>query len=356
MVAATRGRLAIPPHEVMGQAASELRLARAADGETAAPATLALAWDAYAFGLLLMRREEGRVEWRRDYTESAEHFQSAITIARTAAEVSGRRRVRAATSGRRSLREAGDALRPLAGVEDVVWVPREDRRRLQIARNLFSSASELSDRGAHAASIERAAEAVRMAEAVREALLEVTSRFRDPDHLRTWRAWIDETVRWSRETGRVAVVVLKDDHQVVVYERGRVRARWTGELGWNNVGDKRSRGDGATPEGRYFITQKKGAGASRYHKALLIDYPNKEDLRALASASAGRSTRLDPGGLIEIHGEGGKGRDWTDGCVALTNPEVDELFALVSVGTPVTIVGSQSGSGLFSDVARRLAR
>ena len=52
------------------------------------------------------------------------------------------------------------------------------------------------------------------------------------------------------------------------------------------------------------------------------------------------------GGLIEIHGEGGRGRDWTRGCVALANPDIDDLFRHVEVGTPVTIVGSDEPGAL----------
>ena len=76
--------------------------------------------------------------------------------------------------------------------------------------------------------------------------------------------------------------------------------------------------------------------------ALLLHHPNADDRRAYAQAR--RSGEVPDGagigGLIEIHGEGGLGRDWTRGCVALTNPDMDDLFTHVDVGTPVTIVGS----------------
>ena len=79
-----------------------------------------------------------------------------------------------------------------------------------------------------------------------------------------------------------------------------------------------------------------------FYKALLLDYPNAEDRAEFNRAR--RSGDLPPsagiGGLIEIHGEGGRGRDWTRGCAAVTNRDMDELFARVGVGTPVTIVGS----------------
>jgi len=57
------------------------------------------------------------------------------------------------------------------------------------------------------------------------------------------------------------------------------------------------------------------------------------------------------GGLIEIHGEGGRGKDWTKGCVALSNDDIDDLYRKVGVGTPVTIVGGD-GRGVFAQLAR----
>jgi hypothetical protein len=52
--------------------------------------------------------------------------------------------------------------------------------------------------------------------------------------------------------------------------------------------------------------------------------------------------------LIEIHGEGGRGKDWTQGCVALTNSDIDDLFGRVAIGTPVTIVGGDGNGGTFT--------
>ena len=101
-------------------------------------------------------------------------------------------------------------------------------------------------------------------------------------------------------------------------------------------------GDNATPEGRYRIIRKRGRGETRYHRALEIDFPNAEDRRAFTAAK--RDGRIPAnariGGLIEIHGDGGKGADWTNGCVAMTNTTMEELFRQVAVGTPVTIVGT----------------
>ena len=94
----------------------------------------------------------------------------------------------------------------------------------------------------------------------------------------------------------------------------------------------------------YKIIKKKPHGDSGYHKALLINYPNEEDYANFNSkkrqGQLSRNSQI--GGLIEIHGDGGKGDDWTSGCIALRNSDIDELFSRVSVGTPVTIVGSMT--------------
>ena len=119
---------------------------------------------------------------------------------------------------------------------------------------------------------------------------------------------------------------------------------------------KRSQGDRATPEGRYRIVKKKDVGQSIYHRALLLDYPNAEDRKRFAAAmKRGEIPRASAiGGLIEIHGDGGRGQNWTDGCVALRNSDMDELFARVPVGTRVTIVGGDGSDGAFSSLLARL--
>jgi hypothetical protein len=112
-----------------------------------------------------------------------------------------------------------------------------------------------------------------------------------------------------------------------------------------------------TPEGfarRYRVTARMDHLASTFYKALLIDYPNAEDRTEFSGAR--RRGEIPPsarvGGLIEIHGGGGRQRDWTDGCVAVTNREIQELFGRVSVGTPVTIVGSDT-YGAIAEFAER---
>jgi murein L,D-transpeptidase YafK len=74
----------------------------------------------------------------------------------------------------------------------------------------------------------------------------------------------------------------------------------------------------------------------------LIDYPNETDREEfrleIAKGTLPRTAKI--GNLIEIHGDGGRGVDWTEGCVALTDSEIDVIFKIAKEGTPVTIVGS----------------
>ena len=162
---------------------------------------------------------------------------------------------------------------------------------------------------------------------------------------------VTETAAWSRTTGDTAIVVLKENHRVDVYDGGRVIRSYTADMGYRSVNDKLRSGDAATPEGRYRVTAKKPG--STYYKALALNYPNDEDRAEFARLKNQR--RIPPGaslgGLIEIHGEGGRGKDWTKGCVALANRDMDDLFRRAGVGTPVTIVGGD-GQGVFARLVR----
>ncbi len=157
-----------------------------------------------------------------------------------------------------------------------------------------------------------------------------------------WKKWADNTIRESRQKQAYSIIIDKYSRKCHVYYGGVKKFEYTVELGRNWVGDKRVKGDKATPEGMYKIIRKFGSNKTKYHKALLIDYPNETDLeefkQEIAKGTLPRSAKI--GSLIEIHGDGGRGIDWTEGCVALTNDEIDELYKVAREGTPVTIVGS----------------
>ncbi|MBP6011277.1 MAG: L,D-transpeptidase family protein [Alphaproteobacteria bacterium] len=134
---------------------------------------------------------------------------------------------------------------------------------------------------------------------------------------------------------------------IVVDKSRRVMTLWAGKLpvktyrialGGNPVGHKEQEGDSRTPEGRYVIDGKNPN--STFHLSLRISYPNRKDRAAAAKRG------VSPGGWIMIHGTPGYLstfqnvgvlRDWTAGCIAVANDEIEEIFKQVRIGTPIVI-------------------
>lgn len=159
-------------------------------------------------------------------------------------------------------------------------------------------------------------------------------------------AWVKETLDWTNEKGKYAVIVDKSKYSLYLAINGKVVAAMPIELGFEPVADKRMEGDGATPEGKYKVAEKRDVGQTRFHRGLLLDYPNETDRSEFREWKAAGEIPADAaiGGLILIHGSGsGKrpaegGSNWTLGCVALSNSDIDRLFRHAYKGMPVTIV------------------
>ncbi|OSP54631.1 murein L,D-transpeptidase family protein [Pseudoruegeria sp. SK021] len=104
------------------------------------------------------------------------------------------------------------------------------------------------------------------------------------------------------------------------------------DLGFAPDGPKTVRGDGRTPEGYYLIDRRNPN--SQFHLSIGISYPNQQDVAKAEAAG------VDPGGDIFIHGEAKRrtsAADWTAGCIAVTNAEMEEIYAMVKDGTPIYI-------------------
>jgi len=172
----------------------------------------------------------------------------------------------------------------------------------------------------------------------------------------------DQTLQGAAPEKRYRILVKKGERKLYLYvwENGNERLAKTFQiaLGNNPTGSKLRQGDGATPEGDYYITHKNAR--SKFYLSLGVSYPNitdadnglkeglitKAEHQAIIGAIRARTkppqnTRL--GGDIFIHGGGtgklfGLVRDWTLGCVALENEEIKELFEMIPVKTPVKIV------------------
>jgi murein L,D-transpeptidase YafK len=131
------------------------------------------------------------------------------------------------------------------------------------------------------------------------------------------------------------VRVRKKKRRVELFGDGKVLRKYDMKLGFEPVGHKAFQGDGKTPEGRYRIENRNPF--SRFHLSLKIDYPNARDV------AYARSQGKSPGGDIFIHGQpnGFKGTlktDWTQGCIALSNEDMDELWRFIPVGCEIEIL------------------
>ncbi len=161
-------------------------------------------------------------------------------------------------------------------------------------------------------------------------------------HYSDWQEWATSTINESRKSGSYAILVEKIPAVCHLYHGGKKKYTFEAEFGKNWLGDKMSRGDFATPEGKYIVTKKLSGGSTIYYKALLINYPNKIDIQEFNERIRNGKLPADAriGDLIEVHGEGGKGANWTQGCVALRNADMDIIYKYASKDTPVTIIGS----------------
>lgn len=135
------------------------------------------------------------------------------------------------------------------------------------------------------------------------------------------------------------ILIEKSAHSLTLFRGGKVLKTYKVALGTVSTGVKTQQGDHKTPEGKYTVDRKNPQ--SIFHLALHLSYPNADD-RARA-----KKLGVNPGGDVEIHGLAKqyaylgalhRTTDWTDGCIALTNAEIEEIWRIVPVGTAVEIV------------------
>ena len=127
------------------------------------------------------------------------------------------------------------------------------------------------------------------------------------------------------------IVVDKAQRRMQLFHNNTVIRTYSILLGDAPSGHKRQQGDERTPEGEYRISGRNPN--SRFHLSLRVSYPNDADRKQA------RARGVDPGGDIMIHGgtPAGYRRDWTDGCIALSNQQIEEVWSLVPTGTPIRI-------------------
>ncbi|UJF23325.1 L,D-transpeptidase family protein [Shewanella sp. OMA3-2] len=164
-------------------------------------------------------------------------------------------------------------------------------------------------------------------------------------HLRYWFFALSITCPFFASASSVQphakidlVVVNKSESRMSIMRDGKVLKTYVIAMGDAPQGHKLKEGDQRTPQGRYVLDYKKPDSA--FYKSIHISYPNDEDkLRAQALG-------ISPGGMIMIHGQNPRSSmspeeaqkyNWTNGCIAVTNKEMDELWRMIDEGTPIEI-------------------
>ncbi|MDY0269164.1 L,D-transpeptidase family protein [Trichloromonas sp.] len=134
------------------------------------------------------------------------------------------------------------------------------------------------------------------------------------------------------------VLVVKGERRIYLYQGEELLRSYKIALGKNPLGHKQRRGDNRTPEGRYTLDRR--IVDSKFYRAIHISYPNEQDAQRAAAKG------VHPGGNIMIHGvpnrySDGKDffvrHDWTEGCIAVTNEDMFEIWQLVAENTPIEI-------------------
>jgi len=142
----------------------------------------------------------------------------------------------------------------------------------------------------------------------------------------------------SRPLHADRVVVLKKNRTLELMSGGKVIKSYKVALGGEPVGPKGRKGDHKTPEGLYILDSRNAH--SQFHRSMHISYPNARDRRQA------RAQGVSPGGDVFVHGlPNGYGwagtahrmKDWTDGCIAVSNEEIEEIWNAVADGTPIEI-------------------
>lgn len=186
----------------------------------------------------------------------------------------------------------------------------------------------------------------------KQIVLSLFERYINEGYLSLWQKMAQETIDESKKINSLAIIVDKLERKLFVYSGGEKKSVYDVGLGRFSLADKLHAGDEATPEGKYKIIRK--VLNSKYYKALLLDYPNEDDKQRFAEMK--KKGLIPPkvgiGGLIEIHGGGQDGL--TYGCIAMEDEAIDELFRLVEVGTPVTIVGTLNRESAILKLVREL--
>jgi lipoprotein-anchoring transpeptidase ErfK/SrfK len=329
-----------PPISEMAQARKALSGAMKDRADSYSEEEFGKAVALYDSAMICWKKENDRFIYSRDYSKVAKYAELSEATAISSSENSRTNCARLKTETDKKIKTLGDLVTDLTERFNDYPLAAEVRNSISRGKFLLTESGIAFQNGDYLLAGNKINESENLLTSSYEHANEnLKSYFRSYPE---WKRWVDSTIAISMAIRDYSIIIDKFSRKVLVYLNGAKQFEYSAELGKNWVGDKRVRGDKATPEGMYKIIRKFKSDSTKYYKALLLDYPNDEDTASfLAEKARGYlpgSAKI--GGMIEIHGNGGKGIDWTEGCIALTDREMDSIFKIVRIGTPVTIVGS----------------
>ena len=281
---------------------------------------------------------KSRFGWFRDYRAVQAEFVQVLKQGDELFKLLEIEKQNRAARAREQMTGLRERLRHLDRSSRMSNVSRATRISLTKAEVILNEAQALCGREEYPASEEKLKEVEIHLSTAEKSIIPVLSRYQDKSQIQKWKRWAEETIAESAERGVCCALVVKADRKLFLYQNGKQFKAYPVGLGRSGWSDKYRARDNATPEGRYRIIGKEPR--TPYHRALLINYPNEEDWEEFHRA---KRKRLLPetariGGSIEIHGGGSRGL--TYGCISLANNDIEELYDLVEVGTPIAIVGA----------------
>jgi len=297
-------------------------------------------------------KEKSRFVWFQDYRIAQSEFRDVLKAGYVLQEKILKQKNIKKESTFNQISSLKNRIETLKGLTEKINEGRLARKDLIKAELLLSEATVRYDNDDYVAAEDKIKKISGFITVAEDAVLPIFNRYADRSHINKWQRLAKETIAESKNSDIPAIIVNKSKRILVLYKSGVPFKTFNVGLGRNGSFDKLHAGDNSTPEGKYRIIKK--ISVSRYHKALLINYPNEEDrrnfIRAKKKGFIPAGARI--GGLIEIHG-GGKD-SMTYGCIAMDNNAIDYIFSLVPVGTPVTIVGAVDyENGLSSAIEGR---
>ncbi len=283
-------------------------------------------------------KEKSRFVWFQDYRIAQSAFRDVLQAGYILQGKILEEKNKKKESTAEQISSLKNRVETLKGLTEMINEGRLARKDLIKAELLLSEATNRYNNNDYLAAEDKIKNLSGFITAAEDTILPIFNRYADRSHINKWQRMADQTIAESKNRGIPVIIVNKSKRLLTLYQNGVPFKTYPIGLGRNGSLDKLRAGDNSTPEGEYRVIKK--ISASRYHKALLINYPNEDDRKNFNRA---KKKGLIPagagiGGLIELHG-GGKD-SMTYGCVAMDNDAIDSIFKLVPVGTPVTIVGA----------------